>query len=105
MCTSVAIAITAPAGACSTHERIRSVDPTRSASSTTSCEVSGCTITSTFGYSARAAAMCSGRKRWCTEQWPFHSSSVDSLMSRSSSPPSSARGFHTRMSAAPKPIS
>ena len=39
------------------------------------------------GCSARAAATCSGRKRWCTEQWPFQSSSVASLTSRSSRPP------------------
>ena len=27
--------------------------------------------------------MCSGRKRWCTEQWPFQRRKVDSLMSAS----------------------
>ena len=42
-----------------------------------------------------------GRKRWCTEQWPFHSRNVASFTSRSSRPPSSRRGFHTRMSASP----
>ena len=57
------------------------------------------------GYSARNAATCSGRKRWCTEQWPFHSSSVDSFTSRSLSPPRASRGFHTRMSSAPYPSS
>ena len=59
---------------------------------------------STPGCSARAVATCSGRKRWCTEQWPFQSSNVEPLTSRSSRPPSSARGFHTRMSASPYPI-
>ena len=32
------------------------------------------------------AATCSGRKRWCTEQWPFHSRNVASLTSRSLEP-------------------
>ena len=50
------------------------------------------------GCSARKAATCSGRKRWCTEQWPFQSRKVASLHSASVSPPSSRRGFHTRMS-------
>ena len=31
------------------------------------------------GCSARNAATCSGRNRWCTEQWPFHSRNVASL--------------------------
>ena len=39
-----------------------------------------------------------GRNRWCTEQWPFHSRKVDSLASASLRPPSSRRGFQTRMS-------
>ena len=38
-----------PRGAASTQSRMRSVEPTRSASSTTSCAHSGCTITSTVG--------------------------------------------------------
>ena len=49
------------------------------------------------GCSARKAATCSGRKRWCTEQWPFQSRNVASLQSASVSPPSSRRGFHTRI--------
>ena len=53
MWISVPTASTAPAGAAATHSWMRSVEPTRSASSTTSCAHSGCTITSTPGCSAR----------------------------------------------------
>ena len=59
---------------------------------------SGWATTMPSGCSARNAATCSGRKRWWTEQWPFHSRNVASLQSASVSPPSSSRGFHTRMS-------
>ena len=44
---------------------------------------------------------CSGRNRWWTEQWPFHSRNVASLKSASVRPPRSRRGFHTRMSSWP----
>ena len=77
---------------------MRSVEPTLSAISTTSCAHSGCTTISMPGCSARAASTCAGLNRWCTEQWPFHSRKVASLTSRSSSPPSSWRGSQTRMS-------
>ena len=65
---------------------------------TRSCAHSGWTTTMPSGCSARNAATCSGRKRWCTEQWPFHSRNVASLHVGSVRPPSSRRGFHTRMS-------
>ena len=45
------------------------------------------------GARPRNASTCSGRKRWCTEQWPFHSRNVASLQSASVSPPRSRRGF------------
>ena len=64
----------------------------------TSWAHSGWATTMPSGCSARKASTCSGRKRWCTEQWPFHSRKVASLQSASVSPPSSKRGFHTRMS-------
>ena len=49
MWISVPIASAAPAGAARTHSWMRSVDPTRSATSTTSCAHSGCTMISMPG--------------------------------------------------------
>ena len=51
---------------------IFSVEPTSSASSTTSCRHSGCTITLTPGISRRAASTASTENRPCTEQCPRH---------------------------------
>ena len=82
---------------------MKSVEPTWSATSTTSAEHSGCTMTIPSGCSARKSATWATVKRWWTEQWPFHSRKVASLTSASSRPPRSRLGFHTRMSAAPKP--
>ena len=69
---SVATPITDPLGAAATPWMRWSVDPTRSATSTTSWAHSGWTMTIPSGCSARNAVTCSGRNRWCTEQWPFH---------------------------------
>ena len=74
------------------------MEPTLSARATTSWEHSGCTMICTPGCSARAAATCSGVNRWCTEQWPFQRRKRESLISRSSRPPSSKRGFQTFIS-------
>ena len=102
---SVPTPMTEPAGASSTARMMKSVDPTSSAISTTSWAHSGWTNTRPSGCSARKAATCSGRKRWWTEQCPFHSSKVASFTSASSRPPISSSGFHTRMSDAPQPSS
>ena len=80
---SVATPMTEPAGAAATARMMASVEPMTSPSSTTSWAHSGWTMTIPSGCSARKASTCAGRKRWWTEQWPFHSSSVDSLTSRS----------------------
>ena len=53
----------APLGAASTHSRMRSVEPTRSAIATTAWEHSGCTITSPSGCAARDASTWAGWKR------------------------------------------
>ena len=83
-------AMVEPAGAASSTARMmKSVEPTWSASSHTSWAHSGWAITMPSGCSARKAAMCSGRNRWCTEQWPFHSRKVACLASTSVRPPSS----------------
>src|SRR5437588_791560 len=100
---SVPMASVEPAGAASTALMMESVEPTWSASSTTSWAHSGWTTTWTPGCSARAASTCETRKRWCTEQWPFQSRKVASLASRSSRPPNSRLGSHTRMSPGPNP--
>ena len=98
---SVATPMTEPDGAAATARMMASVDPVTSPIATTSCAHSGWTITIPPGCSARKAVTCSGRKRWCTEQCPFHRSSVDSFTSRSDKPPRASRGFQTRMSSAP----
>ena len=90
---SVATPITEPAGASLTARMMASVEPTWSASSTTSWAHSGWTThEARRGAPARNAATCAGRKRWCTEQWPFHKRSVTAFTSVSSRPPRVRRG-------------
>ena len=48
--------------------------PSASAFWHTSQRHSGWTITWIPGYLARTSSTWLGKKRWCTEQWPFHSS-------------------------------
>ena len=79
-------AIAEPAGAASTARMMKSVEPTWSASSTTSWAHSGWTITMPPGCSARNASTLGQVKRWWTEQWPFHSRKVASFTSASCEP-------------------
>ena len=76
---SVPTPITDPAGASATARMMKSVEPTRSAASTTSWEHSGWTTTMPSGCSARKASTWAGGKRWWTEQCPFHRSRVADL--------------------------
>src|SRR4029077_11418579 len=65
---SVPTAHSLPTGAASIAFTIPSVEPISSASCATSNRHSGCTITRIPGCCFRTFAMCSGVKRWCTEQ-------------------------------------
>src|SRR5579875_851667 len=65
---SVPTAHLLPAGARSICSTIYSVEPNRSAASSTSRRHSGCTSTLISGYSARAFSICSTLKRMCVEQ-------------------------------------
>ncbi len=76
---SVPTPITEPGGASATARMMKSVEPTRSATSTTSWEHSGWTTTMPPGCSARKASTWAGGNRWWTEQCPFHSSRVGRL--------------------------
>jgi hypothetical protein len=71
--SSVPIAQALPAGAASSVLMMNSVDPTRSAASTTSCRHSGVHQHGDAGHAL--AHLGDGRsvKRPCTEQWPFQS--------------------------------
>ena len=81
-----------PAGAASISWMMNSVDPFRSARSTTSWQHSGCTMTFMPGSFSRIHATCSGRKSLCTLQWPAHRMMSASCSWLVVSPPPGLRG-------------
>src|SRR6266545_5569276 len=102
--SSVPTAHFEPGGDAWTTLMMRSVEPTSSALATTSWRHSGWTSTRTPGMRWRTRSTCSGRKRWWTEQWPRHSSTLAALTRSGSRPPSSRWGSQTTQSAGSRPI-
>ena len=101
--SSVPIAQLDPAGAASMVLMMNSVEPTRSALSTTSCWHSGCTRICTSGIVARSSSTTSGEKRPCTEQWPFQRIIRASRSCSSVRPPLGRSGFQTTQSSSERP--
>ena len=97
------IAQAEPAGAASMVLMMNSVDPTRSALSTTSWTHSGCTRIWTPGIVARSSSTTAGENRPCTEQWPRHRIIRASRSCSAVSPPSGSSGFQTTQSSSERP--
>ena len=80
------------------------MEPNASAASTTGIGASGCTITLTPGWSARAFSIWATVKRLCTEQKPCQSSTLASSSRSAVLPPSGRRGFQVGICSSGMPM-